>query len=67
MDIRKSLDNASLGHVEYMDWVRNNARLILEELDRMDQIVNGYKEKVEALEERIDDLEWGGHLRGMGL
>ena len=60
MDIRKALDNASLGHVEYMDWVRNNARLILEELDRMDQIVNGYKEKVEALEERIDDLEWEG-------
>lgn len=67
MDIRKALDNASLGHVEYMDWVRNNARLILEELDRMDQIVNGYKEKVEALEERIDDLEWEGHLRGMEL
>jgi archaellum component FlaC len=57
MDIREALDNASLGHVEYMDWVRNNARLILEELDRMDQIVNGYKEKVEALEERINDLE----------
>lgn len=59
MDIREALDNASLGHVEYMDWVRNNARLILEELDRMDQIVNGYKEKVEALEERINDLEGG--------
>jgi archaellum component FlaC len=57
MDIRKALDNASLGHVEYMDWVRNNTRLILEELDRVDQIVNGYKEKVEALEERIEDLE----------
>ena len=59
MDIRKALDNASLGHVEYMDWVRNNTRLILEELDRVDQIVNGYKEKVEALEERINDLEGG--------
>jgi archaellum component FlaC len=57
MDIREALDNASLGHVEYMDWVRNNTRLILEELDRVDQIVNGYKEKVEALEERIEDLE----------
>ena len=51
MDIRKALDNASSGHVEYMDWVRNNARLILDELDRTDQIINGYKEKVEALEE----------------
>lgn len=59
MDIREALDNASLGHVEYMDWVRNNARLILEEPGRMDQIVNGYKEKVEALEERINDLEGG--------
>lgn len=49
--VKKNLDNASLGHVEYMDWVANNPRTILEAFIRQQQIINGYKIRLQEIEE----------------
>lgn len=60
--VKKNLDNASLGHVEYMDWVTNNTRTILEAFDRQQQIINGYKIHIEELKdylyEEYNDPRW---------
>jgi len=58
MDIRKALDNASLGHVEYMDWVRNNTRLILDEIESLDRTVTRLEREVNKMKDKIEDLEW---------